>query len=194
VSSDRSVILRSLEEPRAFGELFDRHAGTLHRFIARRADGVVADDVVGETFLRAFEQRDRFSLDRDDALPWLFGIALNVLRRHRRADLRVVPEDVERADDRDSIAAAGRRLDAERRLDVVLAAVRRMPKRSRDVLLLHAWAELADGQIAEALGIPVGTVKSRLHRARALLRDLPLPPAAPNGDPHGRPAPAPQLP
>lgn len=194
VGSDRSVILRSLEEPRAFGELFDRHARTIHRFITRRADAVVADDVVSETFLRAFEQRTRFDVEREDALPWLFGIAVNVLRRHRHVDLRFVPEDPERADDRDHVAATGRRIDAERQLRVVLAAVRRMPARTRDVVLLHAWGGLSDDQVAEALRIPVGTVKSRLSRARATLRALPVPTTIPNGDPYGRDAAAPQLP
>lgn len=194
MSSDRSVILRSLEQPRAFGELFDRHAAVIHRFIARRADSAVADDVVAETFLRAFERRADFDTEREDALPWLFGIAVNVLRRWRRADLRLVAEDVERADDRDPLGAAGRRIDAERRLRHVVAAVRRMPPRSREVLLLHAWAGLSDEDVAVALGVPVGTVKSRLHRARAALRALPDPTTTPNGDPHGRDVAAPQLP
>lgn len=167
MSSDRSVILRSLEEPRAFGELFDRHAGTLHRFIARRADGVVADDVVGETFLRAFEQRDRFSQDREDALPWLFGVALalNVLRRHRRADLRFVP-------------AAGRRLGAERHLAVVLAAVRRMPKRSRDVLLHRVQIRWGGASGTSPAGTAARAVRGRTRR----------PSAPPDPAPRGRAA------
>ena len=188
------MIIRSLEQPRAFGELFDRHAPAIHRFITRRADAGVADDVVAETFLRAFERRARFDTEREDALPWLFGIAVNVLRRHRRADLRLVPEDADRADDHDALAAAGRRIDAERRLRTVIAAVRRLPPKSREVLLLHAWAGLSDQDVAIALGVPVGTVKSRLHRARAALAALPDPATTSNGDPHGRDVAAPQLP
>lgn len=200
VTTDRAVVLRSLDDPGAFGELFDRHARTLHRFIARRTNDAVADDVVGETFLRAFERRARFSTDREDALPWLFGIAVNVLRHHRRAELRFVDGELDRPDDHDAVAAVGRRVDAERHLRLVVEAVRRMPAGTRDVVLLHLWAELGYEEVAEALGIPVGTVRSRLSRARTRLRDLPTPLPAPTPDRHrtggtdGRDAAAPQLP
>ena len=194
MSTDRAVILKSLGEPAAFGVLFERHARPIHRFMARRTSDEVAQDIVAETFLRAFEGRARFSSDRDDALPWLFGIAVNVLRHRRRDDLPLLPVDKSRADDRDAIEAAGRRVDAQRRLHEVVAAVRRMPAKHRDVVLLHAWAGLGYEDIAEALQIPVGTVRSRLNRARATLRALPDPSDRPGGDRRGLDAAAAQLP
>lgn len=194
VTTDGAVIRRSLDEPQAFGLLFDRHAAVIHRFIARRSTDAVADDVVGETFLRAFERRHRFDPDRDDALPWLFGIAVNVLRHRRRDDLRFVPEVVDLVDDADPVGATGRRIDAERSLRTVLSAVRRMPAGTRDVVLLHLWAGLGYEAVAEALDIPVGTVRSRLNRARTALRALPSTDARPGGPRRGHDPAAPQLP
>lgn len=194
VTTDGAVIRRSLDEPQAFGLLFDRHAAVIHRFIARRSTDAVADDVVGETFLRAFERRHRFDPDRDDALPWLFGIAVNVLRHRRRDDLRFVPEVVDLVDDADPVGATGRRIDAERSLRTVLSAVRRMPAGTRDVVLLHLWAGLGYEAVAEALDIPVGTVRSRLNRARTALRALPSTDARPGGTRRGHDPAAPQLP
>ncbi len=189
MTTDRAVIALSLEDPQAFGLLFERHARPIHRFIARRTDDEVAKDVVAETFFRAFERRDRFSSTRDDALPWLFGIAVNVLRHRRFRDLPLLPEDEQGAASSDDIDAVGRRLDAQRQLQHVLAAVRRMPAGTRDVVLLNAWADMTYEDIAEALQIPIGTVRSRLHRARTILRALPQP--RPQGGPHGLDAVAP---
>lgn len=194
MSTDRAVILRSLDEPAAFGRLFERHARPIHRFIARRTDEQVAEEVVAETFLRAFERRDRFAPTHDSALPWLFGIAVNVLRHRRIPDLPLLPVDEERADEADAIDAAGRRVDAQRRLGPVIAAVRRMPPKSRDVVLLHVWAGLSYEDVGEALQIPVGTVRSRLNRARAALRALPEPNPRTDGEPDGRDAVAVYLP
>lgn len=177
-----------------FGRLFERHARPIHRFVARRADELVAEEVVAETFLRAFERRDRFASTRDDALPWLFGIAVNVLRHRRIPDLPLLPVDEERADEGDAIEAVGRRVDAQRRLGPVVAAVRRMPPKSRDVVLLHVWAGLSYEDISEALQIPVGTVRSRLNRARAALRALPEPNPRTDGGSDGRDAVAVYLP
>ena len=173
MTTDRDVVLRSFEHPQAFGELFDRHAVTIHRVVARQVSAAAADDVVAETFLRAFERRRRFGVERESALPWLFGFAMNVLRHHRRAERWTVQHDLERADEADPVGATGRRIDAQRQLTAVLKALHQMPAGSREVVLLHIDAGLSYEDIAEALRIPVGTVRSRLNRARAKLRALP---------------------
>ncbi|MDF4251356.1 RNA polymerase sigma factor [Streptomyces sp. WMMB303] len=174
--SDASVIARSRDEPEAFAVLFDRHADAVHRYAARRLGGEVADDLMAETFTTAFQQRHRYDPDRGaGARPWLFGIATNLVGRHRRAEARrfkamarvPAPADhdepmADRAADRVGAQAVRREL---------AAALAALPARHRDVLLLVAWGGLGYEEVAQALGIPVGTVRSRLHRARSRLRE-----------------------
>lgn len=165
-----------MQEPAAFGALFHRHAPALHRYVARRAGPAVADDVTSETFLIAFERRSRFELDRESARPWLLGIATNLIHRHRIAEARTL-RSAERA-----AAEAPRQSEAdelaesvETRMEVrrIVRELRRLPMRDRDCLLLFAWEGLSYEQIAEAMGVPIGTVRSRLNRARRVLRDAP---------------------
>ncbi|MDG9688563.1 RNA polymerase sigma factor [Streptomyces mutabilis] len=176
--SDASVIARSRDEPEVFAALFDRHADAVHRYAARRLGGEVADDLVAETFTTAFQQRHRYDPARGagaDARPWLFGIATNLVGRHRRAEARrfkamariPAPADhdepmTDRAADRVVARAVRREL---------AAALAALPARHRDALLLVAWGDLSYGEAAQALGVPVGTVRSRLHRARSQLRE-----------------------
>ncbi|UFQ19864.1 MULTISPECIES: RNA polymerase sigma factor [Streptomyces] len=176
--SDASVIARSRDEPEAFAALFDRHADAVHRYAARRLGGEAADDLVAETFTTAFQQRHRYDPARGagaDARPWLFGIATNLVGRHRRAEARrfkamarvPAPADhdeplADRAADRVVARAVRREL---------AAALAALPARHRDVLLLVAWGDLSYEEAAQALGVPVGTVRSRLHRARTKLRE-----------------------
>jgi RNA polymerase sigma factor (sigma-70 family) len=171
--SDAAVIERSWQKSEIFAVLFDRYADDVHRYAARRLGSPLADDVLAETFAAAFQYRRRYDLSRAQARPWLYGIATNVVRRHRRAEARRL-----RAVSRAPLAAgvepiaelvAGR-VSAGAARQVLAGALARLPASQRDVLLLHAWAELDYGQIADALGIPLGTVRSRLHRARAQLR------------------------
>lgn len=172
---DAGIIERSWHEPEQFAAVFDRHARPIHRYVSRRLGSALADDVVGETFLVAFRQRERYDLSRGDARPWLYGIASNLIRRHRRAEVRAYRAlartgvdpiaSVSPTDEVDArLAAAG----VERELASALA---QLPRGDRDALLLFAWADLSYDQIAAALGIPVGTVRSRLHRARRKLRE-----------------------
>jgi RNA polymerase sigma-70 factor (ECF subfamily) len=173
-SDDAGVIELSWHEPERFALVFDRHAKVIHRYVARRVGASVADDVVGETFLVAFRRRRSYDLRRGDARPWLYGIASNLIHRHRRAEVRayralartgvdpVAPAPTDEVDARLTAATA------ERDLATALAGLSRG---DRDVLLLFAWAELSYDQIAAALSIPVGTVRSRLHRARRKLRE-----------------------
>jgi RNA polymerase sigma-70 factor (ECF subfamily) len=172
-SSDAVLIERSWHEPEAFAALFDRHGGPIHRYVSRRLGASAADDVVGDTFLAAFRQRRRYDLTQPDALPWLYGIASNLVGRHRRTEVRayralarsgvdpVVDSYTEQVEARVTAEGLHRRL---------AAALARLAKRDRDVLLLYAWADLSYADIATALRIPTGTVRSRLNRARAQVR------------------------
>lgn len=167
------MIERSLRTPAAFGELFHRHAAGLHRFVARRAGDAVADDVTSETFLVAFERRARFDLARDTARPWLFGIATNLIHRHRIAEARTL-RSAERFVADDATLSNPERMDeqvqAHLEMKRVAKALRKLSVADRDCLLLYAWEDLSYEQIAEAMSIPVGTVRSRLNRARRALR------------------------
>ncbi len=170
---DAAVIRLSRHEPEQFTTLFRRHAPHIQRYVTRRLGPDVADDIVAETFLLAFRQRDRYDRSRADARPWLYGIATNLIGRHRRAELRlyralartgadpVMEPFTDRVDDRVSARTACRGLAA------TLAS---LPAASRDTLLLVAWGDLSYDEVAMALGVPVGTVRSRLSRARSKLR------------------------
>lgn len=176
--SDASVIARSRDEPEAFAALFDRHADAVHRYAARRLGGEVADDLVAETFTTAFQQRHRYDPARGagaDARPWLFGIATNLVGRHRRAEARrfkAMARVPALADHDEPLAdRAADRVVARAVRRELAAALAALPAQHRDVLLLVAWGDLGYGETAQALGIPVGTVRSRLHRARGKLRE-----------------------
>ncbi|MEV6880167.1 RNA polymerase sigma factor [Amycolatopsis sp. NPDC051128] len=170
---DASVIARSRHEPSLFAVIFDRHARHIHRYLARRLGATAADDVLADTFLIAFDKRAKFDPDRTDARPWLYGIATNLVSRQRRAEVRELklrmavgpPPAQEGHADRVADQVTAQALGEE--LDRALAALR---PRERDVLLLVAAEGLGYQEVAEALAIPVGTVKSRLNRARGRVR------------------------
>jgi len=168
------VIGRSLGEPEAFGLIYDRYAPTLLRFLSRRVGARVAEGLVGELFRIAFERRETFDASRANALPWLYGIGSNVLLKHRRAEARRLRASARMlaagpAVDRRASAAA---LDARVLFPRVADAIETLPDPEREALLLFAWEELPYEAVAEALELPIGTVRSRLNRARARLREL----------------------
>jgi RNA polymerase sigma factor (sigma-70 family) len=172
--SDGEVIAASLAVPTRFGEIFDRHFEAIHGYLRRRAGLEIADEAASETFLTAFDLRGRFETSRPDARPWLFGIATNVLRNHRRREAREL-----RAYLRVGIEATPDGLDGtEARVDAaawsgkLTEALLALRREEADVLLLFAWAELSYPEIAESLGVPIGTVRSRLARARVHVREL----------------------
>ena len=173
VSTDSDIIRRSRDSPAAFGELYDRHASVIYRYAARRAGDFAADDVTSETFLVAWEHLETYDLDRDDARPWLFGIATNLLRRHHRAEAKMLKTAAKAAsrealsDDSDRIAA---QVDATVATGRIARTLRSMAAIDRETLLLYAWADLTYEGIALAMDVPVGTVRSRLNRARRVLR------------------------
>ncbi|MFI1722749.1 RNA polymerase sigma factor [Streptomyces sp. NPDC020489] len=175
VPSDASVVERSWEEPDAFEILFRRYADDIHRYVARRLGAEVADDLMAETFVVAFQQRRRYDLSRPRARPWLYGIATNLVGQHRRSEarrLRAFSRVASTGGD-DGEALADRvvaRVGAEHTRAQLAGALAKLPARYRDVLLVIAWGDLDYAEAAEALGIPVGTVRSRLNRARTRLR------------------------
>ncbi|MEV0647757.1 sigma-70 family RNA polymerase sigma factor [Phytomonospora sp. NPDC050363] len=161
-------------EPERFTVLFDRHAAALHRYCARRVGPDLADDLVSQTYLTAFATRHRYDRTRADALPWLYGICTNMLRRHRRTEARayktLAKTGVDPLGAHDTTDRSLDRVEAQgmsRRLADAMASLK---ANQRDVLLLFAVAELTYPEIAAALRIPEGTVRSRLSRARAHLR------------------------
>jgi RNA polymerase sigma-70 factor (ECF subfamily) len=164
-SHDAAMIAASLTDPAAFAAVFDRHWPPLHRFCASRA-GAAGEDIAAETFRVAFDERARFDPARGDAGPWLYGIATNLLRRWFRGRTRLMPG----ADEHDFADDALGRVEASLLGPELAAALRDVAAADRDALLLHAWADLTYTEIAEATGVPVGTVRSRIHRARTRLR------------------------
>jgi RNA polymerase sigma factor (sigma-70 family) len=172
--SDAEVIGRSLGEPEAFGLIYDRHAATLLRFLGRRAGARVAEGLVGELFRIAFERRKTFDVSRATALPWLYGIGSNLLLKHRRDEARRLRASARMAADLEAPdrRASARALDARVLFPLVADAIGALPDGEREALLLFAWEELSYQGVAETLELPIGTIRSRLNRARARLREL----------------------
>ena len=174
--TDAEVIAASCRKPERFAELFDRHAPHLYRYCARRAGPQDADDLVAETFLAAFGQRSGYDQAYPDARPWLYGIATNLLGTYQRQEIRqfrllqaAAPRAVAAFDDSERVVATVAAQSARPRLAAALAG---LSQPDRDVLLLIAWEDLSYHEVARALEIPVGTVRSRLHRARSQLRPI----------------------
>lgn len=173
---DEALIVASVAEPARFGELFDRHADEIYRFVARRLGPDVAADLVADVFLIAFRRRARFDPARALARPWLYGIAVNVIRGHRRAETRRLralaraPRTSAVTDGEPFEERVADRVSAQRLGPDLARALGRLSEGERDLLLLVAWGDLSLNQAAAALGIPPGTARSRLHRLRAKLR------------------------
>ncbi|HEX6699442.1 MAG TPA: RNA polymerase sigma factor [Gaiellaceae bacterium] len=162
-------------EAEALGELFQHHAKAIYNFCFRRtADWAAAEDLTSVVFLEAWRRRDQ-ELAADKVLPWLFGIANNVVRNRRRAlrrhsaALSRLDESVTAPDFADDVVD---RIDEEQRMAAVLALVARLPRGQQEVLALCDWAGQSYEEAAAALSIPIGTVRSRLARARTALREL----------------------
>jgi RNA polymerase sigma factor (sigma-70 family) len=172
-TDDFTVIQLSRDEPERFGEIFDAYFAEIHRYVVSRLGPDAAEDVVAETFLAAFRKRTVYDADRAGVRTWLYGIATNLIGKHRRTEVRALralgrpsPElRVEGHDDRVAAQVSAQGLRPE-----LAAAIAKLNKGDRDVLLLVALAGLGHDEIAVALEIPYGTVGSRLSRARKKLR------------------------
>lgn len=172
--TDAAVIAETQSAPADFAVIFDRHFDAIHRYLDRRAGRDVADELSGEVFRIAFEQRPRFKPIHESALPWLYGLATNLLLKHWRLGARELSAlervgcGLERHDT--ETAATDARIDAEPLGRRLAAALAHLPAGDRDVVVLIAWEELSYEEVAAALAIPEGTVRSRLNRARRTLR------------------------
>ncbi|HST24646.1 MAG TPA: RNA polymerase sigma factor [Gaiellaceae bacterium] len=160
--SDGHVIQRSVVDPHAFAAIFERHFDALYGYVRRRVAADLAEEIATETFTRAFDARRKFDVERADARPWLLGIAANLLRRHWRTERRRLEAYARIGGPRPST-------DAGTRVEVV-AALDSLSRDERETLFLYAVADLSYEEIADALQIPVGTVRSRLSRARGRIR------------------------
>ena len=167
----------------AFAQLYDRHARAVYNFLHRRtASWSDAEDLTSVVFLHAWRRREDVVLDRDSALPWLLRTADYTVRNEWRSKLRYrralaaaaqLPTDV--LDHADEVAG---RIDDDQRIRSARESLRRLPRHEREIVELCVWAGLDQAAAAVALDVPIGTVKSRLSRARKRLRDLNLPSAA----------------
>ncbi|MEU8405538.1 sigma-70 family RNA polymerase sigma factor [Micromonospora sp. NPDC048842] len=164
-------------DPGAFAELFDAYARSVYNHAFRlTADWATAEDVMAATYLQAWRSRERVTEEGGSLRPWLLGIATNEARnqargnrRYRRAAAVLLASDFTLPDHADEVAG---RLDDSRRIAAAIDALARLRRPEREVLTLCLWEGLDYESAAQALGIPVGTVRSRLSRARARLRTL----------------------
>lgn len=167
------MIADSRGDPRGFAVLFDRHYDAILGYLSRRVDRTLADELASETFLRAFAQRDGYDVSRRDARPWLYGIATNLVHKQARSEerrRRAYARAVERDEVSDGLEGVAERVDAAAGARTVAVALSRLTPGDRDTLLLFALTDLDYAGIAIATGVPVGTVRSHLHRVRRHLQ------------------------
>lgn len=171
--SDADLVSMSVKDPDAFAEVFRRHARAVYAFCARRTGDLdLAEDLTSVVFLEAFRRRRKLQLSNTSALPWLLGVANNLtrntqrsLRRYRSA-LSRVPPPTDRASAEDDAMDRTRAQDSLAR---AIEALRPLSQAERDVVLLVLWSELSYADAASSLGIPIGTVRSRIFSARQKL-------------------------
>jgi DNA-directed RNA polymerase specialized sigma24 family protein len=169
--SDAARLRASVDRPAEFAAVYERHLGAVATYLTRRVGGEPAEDLSAEVFVRAFRARARFRADHETALPWLLGIANNLIADHRRVERR-------------RLAALQRLTGAPANATTLATAagggtsglppqlvrqLRRLSTADRDTLLLVVWGELSYEEAATALDVPVGTVRSRINRARRQL-------------------------
>ena len=187
VAADHELIRLSAADPEVFGQIFDRHASTIHRYLARRVGRTLADDLTAETFLIAFRGRDKYDMSHINCRPWLYGIAANLLRGHQRAEIRqyraLARTGIDPAYSDGAFDASENRVIAAGQVRDLAALLAKLPAGERDVLTLVSQAQLSYPEVARALDIPVGTVRSRLHSARKRIRKA-FPDLAPEGSDH----------
>jgi RNA polymerase sigma-70 factor (ECF subfamily) len=171
VDTDAEIFQRSIRDPDAFRAIFERHASAVHAY-ARKRIGMAGEEILAQTFLTAFEKRGRFDLSYGSARPWLLGIATNIIRHHLREEReylrslgRVAREQSEAPVD--DVA----RLDAQRMKPQLITALLSLSDEDRETFLLLALGQLTYEEVASALRIPIGTVRSRIHRSRTHLRE-----------------------
>ena len=183
--SDARILSESVSEPAMFSSLYERHVRAVASYVARRTGSELSEDLTAEVFVRAFRKRAVFRDERGSALPWLLGIANHLIADHRRAERR-------RLEMLQHLARI-RPMPSETSVGVLapdlVGELLRLPAADRDTLLLVVWGELSYAEAATALSVPVGTIRSRIARARQRLGAAigqPTEPEAPivNGESH----------
>ncbi|NGN67607.1 sigma-70 family RNA polymerase sigma factor [Streptomyces sp. A7024] len=168
--ADEDLLTRSVSEPAAFEPLVDRHSAALHGYLVRRAPAA-ADDLLSEVWLRAYAGRGAYAAGRGAARAWLFGIARNVLAGHWQQAARGAQGPAGATSPvGDPWQAVDARLDAAAVGPLLRRRIADLPAVERELLLLVAWEQLTPTEAAAVVGIPAGTARSRLHRARRRLR------------------------
>ncbi|CRK59388.1 RNA polymerase ECF-subfamily sigma factor [Alloactinosynnema sp. L-07] len=161
-----------------FARLFDTYANPLRGYLAGRVGADVADDIVADTFLVALRKRATYDPSAASVRAWLYGIAINLSRTHRRTEIRALRATArarghsEEHTPADNDIAIADRVDAQNRVRGLAKALAALPDQDRDVLLLNSWAGLSPTEIALALGMPASSVRSKLHRVRHRLATL----------------------
>jgi RNA polymerase sigma-70 factor (ECF subfamily) len=167
-----------LVEPERFAQIFDRHFATVFRFAERRVGRDQASEVASETFARAFAKRGAFRPEAVDALPWLLGIASKLILHERRRLVRYLAAvertaaEIRSIDQDGELGSVDRRLDAPAGWARMRTALLTLADTDRELLLLVTWDGLSYEETAAVLDLPLGTVRSKLHRAKARLREL----------------------
>jgi RNA polymerase sigma factor (sigma-70 family) len=172
-ATDAELIRHSLEDPEEFREVFERHYESVRRFAQRVVGRDAGEEIAAKTFLIAFQRRAAYDFGYRSARSWLFGIAYNVARHHLRAErsqydlLARLPKEREATDPIETET-----LDAARLAPILRDALSKLREEQRSPFVLVALGELTYRETADVLAIPVGSVRSRIHRARATLREL----------------------
>lgn len=162
----------SAKEAQSFEQAFESEFARLHRYVNRSVGRDAADEITAQTFATAYASWERYDQQRQ-VRPWLYGIASNLTRHYWRGEERRLRAYAKAADDEPSVDETQNivtRLDARAKYSALAKLLTKLNPKDRDILLLHAWADLTDPEIAISLSIPVGTVKSRLSKTRARLR------------------------
>jgi RNA polymerase sigma factor (sigma-70 family) len=177
--TDAAVISRSINEPESFSVIVERHATSVFRYLASRGDRSTSEDLLADVFEVAFKSRNRYDTHYESALPWLLGIATNVIRHHRRSERRhlamvrrVTQVHSRRSESSEVSDAVTSGAELGEKMQCVRRALDGLNDKHRQVIVLSAGIGLSYEDIAQALGIRIGTVRSRLSRARQQLREL----------------------
>jgi len=171
--SDADLLLESIGNPERFELIFERPYHVVRRYAQRRAGLEAGEDLAAQTFVTAFTGRAAFDGRSDSARPWLFGIANNLVRHHLRSERARwaawtrVPAEVLEAGEMDPD-----RLDAMRAAPAIERAIGSLRESDREAFLLYALGQLSYGEVADAMDVPIGTVRSRIFRVRRILREL----------------------
>jgi RNA polymerase sigma factor (sigma-70 family) len=178
-STDAALIRRSVDDPESFSMIVERHATSVFRYLVSRVGRSVAEDLLADVFEAAFGARGRYDPRYDNALPWLLGIATNEIRHYRRSEMRrasmlrrITPHSSRSNRTIEAIDAVATDAELHEDMESVRRALAALNDRSREVLVLCAGLGLSYAEIAQTLGIRIGTVRSRLSRARQKLREL----------------------